>query len=68
LETKFQKFRVWTFATYKLHSHSSQTRRFEDVVGHSPWDKAIDEEMAALNANRTWKLVPLPKGKKTIGC
>ncbi len=41
---------------------------FEDVVGHALWDKAMDEEMAALDANRTWELVPLPKGKKAIGC
>jgi hypothetical protein len=30
--------------------------------------KAMDEEMAALDANRTWELVPLPEGKKAIGC
>jgi hypothetical protein len=41
---------------------------FEDVVGHAFWDKAMDEEMAALDANMTWELVPLPEGKKTIGC
>jgi hypothetical protein len=28
----------------------------------------MDEEMAALDANRTWELVPLPEGKKAIGC
>jgi hypothetical protein len=41
---------------------------FEDAIGHAPWDKAMDEEMAALDANRTWELVPLPEGKKAIGC
>jgi histone deacetylase 1/2 len=41
---------------------------FQDVVGHAFWDKAMDEEMATLDANRTWELVPLPKGKKVIGC
>ena len=25
-------------------------------------------EMEALNKNATWELVPLPKGKKAIGC
>jgi hypothetical protein len=28
----------------------------------------MDEEIDALNANMTWELVPLPKGKNVIGC
>ena len=28
----------------------------------------MDEEMAALQRNQTWDLVPLPKGQKPIGC
>jgi len=28
----------------------------------------MEEEMEALQKNKTWKLVELPKGKKTIGC
>jgi len=28
----------------------------------------MQEELDALNANHTWQLVPLFKGKKTIGC
>jgi hypothetical protein len=28
----------------------------------------MDEEMIALDANKTWELVPLPKRKKAIGC
>ncbi len=45
-----------------------ETICFEDAVGHALWDKAMDEEMVALDVNRTWKLVPLPEGKKVIGC
>jgi hypothetical protein len=41
---------------------------FEDVVGHALWDKTMHEEMATWDANRTWELVPLPEGKKAIGC
>ena len=41
---------------------------FEDVVGHTLWDKAMDEKMAALDANKTWELVRLHEGKKAIGC
>jgi len=39
---------------------------FEDVVGHALWDKAMDEKMVALDANKTWELVPLPERKKVI--
>jgi hypothetical protein len=28
----------------------------------------MDEEMATLDANMTWELVPLPERKKAIGC
>ncbi|KAG8499853.1 hypothetical protein CXB51_006283 [Gossypium anomalum] len=32
------------------------------------WKQAMNEEMQSLHKNRTWELVTLPKGKKTIGC
>ncbi|MCO5588521.1 hypothetical protein L7F22_042478 [Adiantum nelumboides] len=32
------------------------------------WQEAMNEEMNALYGNETWELVPLPKGKKPIGC
>jgi hypothetical protein len=41
---------------------------FEQAVGNPKWDNAMDEEMAALDANTTWELVALPEDKKTIGC
>ena len=28
----------------------------------------MDEEMTSLHQNQTWKLIPLPKDKKAIGC
>jgi hypothetical protein len=28
----------------------------------------MKEEMSALQKNKTWELVQLPKGKKTVGC
>jgi hypothetical protein len=41
---------------------------FEQVIGNPKWDNAMDEEMAALDANATRELVTLPKDKKIIGC
>jgi len=41
---------------------------FEQATGNPKWDNAMDEEMAALDANATWELVALPKDKKAIGC
>jgi hypothetical protein len=42
---------------------------FEDAIGHALWDKAMDEEMVALDANMTWELVPLPEGNMDVsGC
>ena len=37
-------------------------------MGKEKWEKAMDEEMDALEANATWELVPLPKDKNAIGC
>ncbi len=48
--------------------HDVEPICFEDAVGHALWDKAMDEEMTALDANKTWELVPLPEGKKAIRC
>jgi hypothetical protein len=32
------------------------------------WKKATDDEYEALQKNGTYKLVPLPKGRKVVGC
>ena len=32
------------------------------------WQEAVNQEIASLEINQTWDLVPLPKGKKEIGC
>jgi len=32
------------------------------------WKKAADDEMKALETMNAWKLVPLPEGKKPVGC
>ena len=32
------------------------------------WKQAVNNEMESLISTRTWKLVDLPSGCKTIGC
>ena len=39
-----------------------------EAMNNLKWIQAIEEEMKALQKNDTWVLVPLPKGKKTVGC
>ncbi|MCO5614144.1 hypothetical protein L7F22_068425 [Adiantum nelumboides] len=41
---------------------------FEEVAENVKWQEAMNEEMDALYNNEMWELVPLLKGKKTIGC
>ena len=41
---------------------------FEEAIGNAKWVKAMNEEMAALDENETWDLVPLPNSKNVIGC
>ena len=40
---------------------------FEEAIGNAKWEKAMNEEMAALDENETWDLVPFPKSKNVIG-
>jgi len=39
-----------------------------DASKHDCWIETMVEELAALSANNTWTLIPLPLGKKAIGC
>ncbi|KAK9077344.1 hypothetical protein SSX86_005681 [Deinandra increscens subsp. villosa] len=51
-------------------SGSTQTepRSYDQAVCHPHWQKAMAEELRALEHNNTWTLVPLPRGHKPIGC
>ncbi|MCO5571724.1 hypothetical protein L7F22_025471 [Adiantum nelumboides] len=45
-----------------------ESTSFDEAIDNVKWEQAMDEEMAALDVNETWELVPLPEGKKSIGC
>lgn len=51
----------------ELSSHSVPSN-VEEAIEDPRWVHAMNEEMEALNKNATWTLVPLPKGKKPVGC
>jgi hypothetical protein len=40
----------------------------EEALSDPEWAQAMQEELEALKKNNTWKLVPLPEGKKIVGC
>ena len=40
----------------------------EEAMKDPRWVQAMKEEMEALLKNKTWILVNLPKGQKTVGC
>ncbi|PNX63064.1 retrovirus-related Pol polyprotein from transposon TNT 1-94, partial [Trifolium pratense] len=41
---------------------------YSEAKNFPEWRKAMQSEIDALCENRTWSLVPLPDGKKPIGC
>ncbi|XP_071905634.1 uncharacterized protein [Coffea arabica] len=40
----------------------------QEALRNKNWLHAMKEEMNALERNKTWEIVNLPKGKKTVGC
>ena len=40
----------------------------QEAKADEKWKRAMNEEMDALQRNKTWELVDLPRGKKTVGC
>jgi len=40
---------------------------FEEASGDEKWIKAMDEEINAIEKNKTWELTELPTDKKPIG-
>ena len=43
-------------------------KNVEEASRVPKWRKAIEEEMRALEKNRTWEVTGLPKEKNTVGC
>eukprot|EP00253_Pinus_taeda_P036699 PITA_36699 len=52
---------------FALFFHVDDPIHFEDAIKDKKWIEAMDEEMNAIERNKTWDLVELPKGKEVIG-
>ena len=44
-----------------------QPTNFEEVVKEKVWAEAMNEDIEAIEKNKTWSLVKFPTGKKNIG-
>lgn len=48
--------------------HVPEPASYKVACQHSVWCEAMASELTALEANKTWKIVPLPPGKKVVSC
>ncbi|KAL4296055.1 hypothetical protein GQ457_12G027490 [Hibiscus cannabinus] len=46
----------------------SEPKNYKQAALSSSWQKAMEEELIALDRNKTWEIVSLPPGKQAIGC
>ena len=67
------------FMSYEKLSHNHKTflthlntiaipKTVSEALSHVEWRNAIKVEMEALEKNKTWELVELPKEKSLVGC
>eukprot|EP00253_Pinus_taeda_P008551 PITA_08551 len=52
---------------FALYCHVDEPIHFEEEIKDKKWIEAMDEEINAIERNKTWDLVELPKGKEVIG-
>lgn len=57
-----------TFACFlSTLSQTSDPVFFKEAVKHETWVQAMNTELAALEQNNTWDIMPLPPGQRAIG-
>lgn len=60
-------FRALTDIFERCNFAASEPFSFEDAVQHNSWRDAMKEDFSMIEKNKTWLLVPKPKGKQPIG-
>lgn len=45
-----------------------EPRTYQEAQKVSEWQKAMEAEITALEANQTWDITDLPPGKNVVGC
>ncbi|KAI5327261.1 hypothetical protein L3X38_026657 [Prunus dulcis] len=74
----YVRYPIHKFVNYSKVSHShaaflsklsneSEPRNFQEANLQNVWRLAMEEELKALDENKTWSVVQLPKGKKVVG-
>ena len=53
---------------YHSFSSNGTPKIVQEALNSKPWKDAINEELQALEKNKTREVMDLPKGKKTVGC
>lgn len=48
-------------------SNESEQRTFQEANLQLTWKKTMQEELQALDRNKTWSVVSLPAEKKVVG-
>ena len=56
-----------TFALITNIDEPRSVKEALDMEDAGSWIEAMDDEMVSLDKNKTWDLVPLPKGRKPVG-
>ncbi|KAD4982803.1 hypothetical protein E3N88_19474 [Mikania micrantha] len=64
--TPIQGFKKLT-EVYELLLSEGEPENFKEAVGKKEWNKAMNEEIASIERNKTWTLVDLPNGHRHKG-
>ncbi|KAE8695793.1 hypothetical protein F3Y22_tig00110684pilonHSYRG00005 [Hibiscus syriacus] len=49
-------------------SNFVEPKSYHEAIQHPEWVQAMNDEILALETNKTWSVVSLPSGKVPIGC